>query len=465
MIEPRYPTSPQYRRRQEGISPGKAVFWIVLVLGGLSMGYEFYSSVQEDIAGQGRPAEEDLGERTVKAPVEAAVDGAHSRVTPPGEKPTTTKTAEPPPAEPAPPAKTAPEEKHVAHAAAPVPPRAEKAEKKESVPPAEKHPPKDATDKHGESTPGAKTLADHPKGDAPHKAGVKASAQAKGSVPPAGETKTTAETRATAENEPPEEPAPAVDLTFYQQLPNRKFQLPPDKPLPKTVQQPVEAATATDAPTEVKPAPVETKPAPTTTKPAPVEAKPAPAPTKPAPVEAKPAPAKHTPVEAKPAAAPTKPAPVEAKPAPASQPAPSTPTDKGGNLASVTAAIERTLAREGGARTTAPPGATRPHASGGNIIIKRRGDEESIISLPGGQNAAPTGGFTVQLGSFPDGERAAALARRLQANGIPARVDHVNGGASPFRVRAGSFPSREEASKSAIRWRMDGTQPMVVQAR
>jgi septal ring-binding cell division protein DamX len=64
--------------------------------------------------------------------------------------------------------------------------------------------------------------------------------------------------------------------------------------------------------------------------------------------------------------------------------------------------------------------------------------------------AAPTGRFTMQLGSFTSRENAVAFAGTLQQrfNGVhlvPARLE----GETVYRVRMGTYQSRDEARRAA----------------
>jgi cell division septation protein DedD len=64
--------------------------------------------------------------------------------------------------------------------------------------------------------------------------------------------------------------------------------------------------------------------------------------------------------------------------------------------------------------------------------------------------------YTVQVGAFSDGNTARAWARRLEARGLPTRLDEVTaGGQRLIRLRVGAVDSREDAQLLASRLRRD----------
>ena len=72
------------------------------------------------------------------------------------------------------------------------------------------------------------------------------------------------------------------------------------------------------------------------------------------------------------------------------------------------------------------------------------------LAATGARVAAPTGRFTMQLGSFTSRENAVAFAGTLQQrfNGVhlvPARLE----GETVYRVRMGTYQSRDEARRAA----------------
>lgn len=72
------------------------------------------------------------------------------------------------------------------------------------------------------------------------------------------------------------------------------------------------------------------------------------------------------------------------------------------------------------------------------------------LAATGARVAAPTGRFTMQLGSFTSRENAVAFAGTLQqrfsgVHLVPARLE----GETVYRVRMGTYQSREEARRAA----------------
>jgi cell division protein FtsN len=56
------------------------------------------------------------------------------------------------------------------------------------------------------------------------------------------------------------------------------------------------------------------------------------------------------------------------------------------------------------------------------------------------------GGYTVQVAAYATRAPADALAAKLTARGLPARV---SGTAAPFRVRVGRYPTRAAAESAS----------------
>jgi cell division septation protein DedD len=64
--------------------------------------------------------------------------------------------------------------------------------------------------------------------------------------------------------------------------------------------------------------------------------------------------------------------------------------------------------------------------------------------------------YTVQVGAFADGNTARAWARRLEARGLPTRLDEVTArGQRLIRLRVGAVDSRDDAQLLASRLRRD----------
>jgi DedD protein len=75
--------------------------------------------------------------------------------------------------------------------------------------------------------------------------------------------------------------------------------------------------------------------------------------------------------------------------------------------------------------------------------------------------AAPTGGFTIQVGVFSEKARADALAAQLKGKGFAAIVSGPADGR--FNVRVGSYADRAEAEKAQARLRdEEKLQPFIV---
>lgn len=78
--------------------------------------------------------------------------------------------------------------------------------------------------------------------------------------------------------------------------------------------------------------------------------------------------------------------------------------------------------------------------------------EKSVDSRPESQ-----GRYVVQVTVLSEFEQAAALAGRLQRQGINAQIARTQQNGTPaYRVQVGPFPSREEASSRAQQWKTGG---------
>lgn len=71
--------------------------------------------------------------------------------------------------------------------------------------------------------------------------------------------------------------------------------------------------------------------------------------------------------------------------------------------------------------------------------------------------------FMVQVSVSPEFEKAAAMASRLQRQGVNAQITRtsINGNAA-YRVQVGPFTSREEATSKAQLWKVGGGAPVVI---
>lgn len=74
------------------------------------------------------------------------------------------------------------------------------------------------------------------------------------------------------------------------------------------------------------------------------------------------------------------------------------------------------------------------------------------VEVPAAQNAGRPGGWIVQLMALQDRSACATLADRLAAKGYPAFVlDPAPGSPKIFRVQVGGFPDRDKADQAARR--------------
>lgn len=132
-----------------------------------------------------------------------------------------------------------------------------------------------------------------------------------------------------------------------------------------------------------------------------------------------------------------------------------------------------------GVSSTGPgagPGADSPDSLGSDRAAAG-GTGDGTEGTPGGEasaggagakggsatRAGADGGFTLQLGSFHDAQRANAEARRLQGLGLAVHVEvEEEEGAAWHRLRFGRYRTREEAEESALA-RCTGLEWRVVQ--
>jgi len=103
-----------------------------------------------------------------------------------------------------------------------------------------------------------------------------------------------------------------------------------------------------------------------------------------------------------------------------------------------------------GARTAAAPAPSPPSARSPSPKAAR--PPAAVPPRPPPVAAAPSGGFSVQVGAFGEERPAADLHRRLAGKGFPAYVDASGeGGGRRWRVRVGPVASRPDAEGLARR--------------
>jgi DedD protein len=119
---------------------------------------------------------------------------------------------------------------------------------------------------------------------------------------------------------------------------------------------------------------------------------------------------------------------------------------------------ETTIAdRLGGAEEAAPAplGASRETTPAVAAAPPSRGPEPGRAP-PAPARAAPSGGFSVQVGAFREERPAQGLVRQLEAGGFKAYIARSDEGTGQrWRVRVGPVSSRDEADRLARKLKRD----------
>jgi cell division septation protein DedD len=95
-----------------------------------------------------------------------------------------------------------------------------------------------------------------------------------------------------------------------------------------------------------------------------------------------------------------------------------------------------------------PPSVAAPSSPAAQAAAK----QAPRVEVPAAQNAGRPGGWIVQLMALQDRSACATLAERLASKGYPAFVlDPAPGSPKIFRVQVGGYPDREKADQAARR--------------